>query len=442
MTEYYPAQITDVAPRSVAARAGLRAGDVLLVLNGMPLRDVIDVQFYAAESDLEFLIERAGRQKMLHANRRYGQALGLAFETELFDGNIRACRNNCDFCFVSQMPPLKNSGTDLRAPLYVKDDDYRLSFLHGNYITLTNLDESDWERIEEQHLSPLYVSVHATEPDVRVDLMHNPRAGQIMEHLTRLADMDIEVHTQAVLVPGRNDGAHLDRTIADLASLYPAVADVTVVPVGLTRWHHPDLRPYTDVEASVVLAQTLDRQTRLRAELDIGFVYPSDEWFLRAGVPVPALADYDGLLPALIENGVGMVRQFLDGWNALQAELAQLGGPRQTWVTGTLFAPVLQEKAATFIARTGLAVDIAAVPNHTFGETVTVAGLLTVGDILAELQMQPLGDVLVLPDELFRGPDGCALDDRPATEIQQATGRPVFVVALANERWQVRAAVL
>ncbi|MGC9396468.1 MAG: DUF512 domain-containing protein [Anaerolineae bacterium] len=436
MTDYYPAPITDVAPRSVAARAGLRAGDALLALNGMPLRDVIDVQFYAAEPELEFRIERAGRQKTLYANRRYGQTLGLAFETELFDGKIRACRNTCDFCFVTQMAP------GLRGALYVKDDDYRLSFLHGNYITFTNLDESDWERIEEQHLSPLYVSVHATEADVRIGLMHNPRAGQIMQHLARLADMDIEVHTQAVLVPGRNDGAHLDRTIADLASLYLAVADVTVVPVGLTRWHNPALRPYTDVEASIVLAQTLDWQARLRAELGIGFVYPSDEWFLRAGVPVPALMDYDGLLPALIENGVGMVRQFLDGWDALQAELAQLGGPRQTWVTGALFAPVLREKAAAFTAQTGLAVDVVAVPNRAFGETVTVAGLLTVGDILAELREHEIGDVLVLPDELFRGPDGCALDDHPAAEIQQEIGQAVFVVMLADERWQVRAAVL
>ncbi len=436
MTDYHPALITDVAPRSVAARAGLRAGDVLLALNGMPLRDVIDVQFYAAEPELEFLIERAGRQKTLYTNRRYGQSLGLAFEAELFDGNIRACRNNCDFCFVSQMAP------GLRAALYVKDDDYRLSFLHGNYITLTNLDESDWARIEEQHLSPLYVSVHATEPDVRVGLMHNPRAGQILEHLTRLAEMDIEIHTQAVLAPGRNDGAHLDRTIANLAALYPAVAGVTVVPVGLTRWRNPAMRPYTDAEAASVLAQTLDWQTRLRAELGVGFAYPSDEWFLRAGVSVPSLADYDGLLPALVENGVGMVRLFLDGWDALQAELAHLGGPRQTWVTGTLFAPVLREMAVAFTAHTGLAADVVAAPNYAFGETVTVAGLLTVGDILAELREREIGDVLVLPDELFRGPNGCALDDKSPIDLQEAIGHPVFIVTQTDERWQVRPAVL
>ncbi len=432
MTVYHPAHITEIAPRSVAARAGLRAGDVLLAINGLPLRDVIDVQIYAAEPELEFLVERAGRQITLRANRRYGQALGLAFDAELFDGKIRACRNNCDFCFVSQMAP------GLRGPLYVKDDDYRLSFLHGNYITLTNLDEADWQRIAEQYLSPLYVSVHATEPDVRVGLMRNPRAGQMMAQLARLAEIGVEIHTQAVLAPGRNDGAHLDRTIAALAALYPAVADLTVVPVGLTKWHNPHLRPYSDAEAAEVLTQTLTRQARLRETLGVGFVYPSDEWFLRARVPVPPLEAYDGLLPALVENGVGMVRLFLDGWPALQAELARLGGSRQRWVTGTLFAPVLREHVRAFAAATGLAVDAVAVPNRAFGETITVAGLLTVDDIVAALGDCAPGDVVVLPDEIFRGPDGCALDGKSAADVRAATGAQVVVVAQAEGGWHVR----
>ncbi len=421
-----------MAARSVAARAGLRAGDVLLAINGLPLRDVIDVQVYAAEPELDFLVERAGQQITLRARRRYGQALGLAFDAELFDGKIHACRNNCDFCFVSQMAP------GLRGALYVKDDDYRLSFLHGNYITLTNLDETDWRRIEEQFLSPLYVSVHATEPDVRVGLMHNPRAGQIMEQLTHLAEIGIEVHTQAVLAPGRNDGAHLDRTIADLSALHPAVADLTVVPVGLTRWHTPHLRPYTDAEAAAVLTQTLAWQARLRETLGIGFVYTSDEWFLRARVPVPPLEAYDDLLPAFVENGVGMVRLFLDGWPALQAELTRLGGSRQTWVTGTLFAPVLREQAQTFAAATGLAVDVVAVPNRAFGETITVAGLLTVDDIVAALRDCAPGDVVVLPAEMFRGPDDCALDGKGAADVRAATGAPVVVIAQTEGGWQIQ----
>jgi putative radical SAM enzyme (TIGR03279 family) len=432
MAMYHPAQITNITPRSVASRAGLRAGDVLLAINDMPLRDVIDVQVYAAEPELTFLIERAGQQLQLDVTRRYGEPLGLAFDEELFDGKIRACRNNCDFCFVTQMAP------GLRAPLYVKDDDYRLSFLHGNYITLTNLDDADWERIEEQYLSPLYVSVHATEPDVRVELMHNPRAGQLMGQLARLAEIGIDVHTQAVLAPGRNDGAHLDWTIADLSDLYPAVADLTVVPVGLTRWHNPYLRPYTDAEAADVLAQTLAWQARLCETLGVGFVYPSDEWFLRAGVPVPPLEAYDGLLPALVENGVGMVRLFMEGWGALQVELARLGGPRQVWVTGTLFAPVLREQARSFTAVTGLAVDVVSVPNRAFGETITVAGLLTVDDIVAALRDHTPGDVVVLPDEIFRGPDGCALDGKSAADVQAATGGRVVVVAQAEGSWQIR----
>ncbi|HQE93952.1 MAG TPA: DUF512 domain-containing protein [Anaerolineae bacterium] len=427
MTVYHPAQIADVAPRSVAARAQVRAGDVLLAINGLPLRDVIDVQIYAAEPTLEFLVERAGRRIARRAARRYGQALGLAFDTELFDGKIRVCRNNCDFCFVAQMAP------GLRASLYIQDDDYRLSFLHGNYITLTNLDEADWARIAEQYLSPLYVSVHATEPDVRVGLMHNPRAGQIMEQLARLAEIGIEVHTQAVLAPGRNDGAHLDRTIADLAALYPTVVDLTVVPVGLTRWHNPQLRPYRDVEAAEVLAQTLAWQARLRESLGVGFVYPSDEWFLRARVPLPPREAYDDLLPALVENGVGMVRLFLEGWEALQADLARLGGPCQTWVTGTLFAPLLREQARAFSAATGLAVDVVAVPNHAFGETITVAGLLTVDDILAAWRDRAPADVVVLPDEIFRGPDGRALDGKSVVDVQAATGGRVVVVAQGEE---------
>ncbi len=416
------AVITAVAPQSVAAQASVRVGDVLLAINDQPVRDVIDVQFYGAEAELCFTVARGESQLRLTASRRYGQPLGLDFARPIFSARPRTCRNRCEFCFVNQMLP------GLRRSLYLKDDDYRLSFLYGNYITLTNLEEADWERIEEQYLSPLYVSVHATEPEVRRGLMHNARAGQIVADLERLAAMGIEVHTQAVLVPGRNDGAHLERTIADLAELYPSVRDLTIVPVGLTKRHNPTLRPYRDDEAAEVLALALRRQARLRQTLGVGFVYPSDEWYLRAGVPVPERTAYDGLLPDLVENGVGMVRTFLDGWPRQAAELAQLGGPRQTWVTGVLFAPVLRDLAASFAGARQLAVEVVAVPNHAFGTTVTVAGLLTVGDILAELRVHPPADVVVLPGEVFRGPGGLSLDDRSPQEVAQALGTRVHVV--------------
>lgn len=422
MTTYFPASIIGVAPGSVAARAGITPGDVLLALNGAPLRDVIDVQVHAAASRLSFLIERDGRRKRLAVQRRYNEPLGLDFAEELFDGPLHVCRNNCDFCFVAQMPP------DLRSPLYVKDDDYRLSFLHGNYISLTNLAPADWERIREQALSPLYISVHATDPDVRVGLMHHPRAGEIMAQLQWLVEAGIEVHTQAVLVPGRNDGACLDRTITDLATLYPGVRSLCVVPVGLTRWHRPMLRPFTDAEAAVTLAQTLAHQERLRGALGCGFVYPSDEWFLRAQHPLPPLEAYDALLPALVENGVGMVRLFMEHWPETQAALAALGGARQTWVTGTLFAPLLRVYAEQFRHEMGIGVEVVAVANHAFGETVTVAGLLAGADLLAALTAADLGDVIVAPDVIFRGPEGRTLDGFTADELSERLGRPMVVL--------------
>jgi putative radical SAM enzyme (TIGR03279 family) len=329
----------------------------------------------------------------------------------------------------------------LRTSLYVKDDDYRLSFLHGNYITLTNLDEADFVRIEQQFLTPLYISVHATESAVRVDLMQNPRAGAIMDQLERLVDMGIELHTQAVLAPGRNDGAHLDRTIADLARLYPGVRDLSVVPVGLTRWCHRDLRVYTEAEAADLLDQLLSWQVHLREQLGVGFVYPSDEWFLLAGEPVPERDAYDDLLPAMIENGVGMVRRFLEGQSALEDALSELDARRQTWVTGVLFAPVLARFAEAFTQRTGIEVAVVPVSNHFFGETVTVAGLLTVEDILDALKGIDVGEALVLPAEIFRGPEGRSLDDRTPEDIQAATGRSIYLADRQGHdgetRWSV-----
>ncbi len=430
MTQFFPAMVTGVVRKSTGERCGLRAGDSLLAINGMALRDVIDVRVYAGEPDLTLLYEREGRRRECHVRRRYGEPFGLEFARDIFNGQPRICRNRCEFCFVSQMAP------DLRGSLYIKDDDYRLSFLHGNYITLTNLDPGDWERIEEQYLSPLYVSVHATEPGVRVELMRNPKAAEILTQLRRLTEMGVEVHTQAVLVPGRNDGDHLDRTIADLAALYPAIRDLSVVPVGLTRWHDPDLRTYRESEIAGVLASVLDWQVRLRENLGVGFVYPSDEWFLRAGVRVPEKAAYDGLLPAMIENGVGMVRRFLDERQSLGAALSGLGR-RQTWVTGVLFAPMLMEYARTFSEETSTAIDVVPVVNRFFGETVTVAGLLTVEDILAALAERESGEVVVVPEEIFRGPMQESLDGRSARFLSESLGRPVYTAEIGDHGWKM-----
>ncbi len=426
------AEIAAVASHSTAARCGLQAGDHLVAINGYPLRDVIDVQVTAAEPALDLRYRRAGTTQTCHVERVYGEPLGLTFTDPLFDGPIRVCRNHCDFCFVDQMAP------DLRDALYLKDDDYRLSFLQGSYITLTNLTEGDWARIEAQFLSPLYLSVHATEPEVRVGLMHNPQAGSILAQIDRLAEIGIEMHTQAVLVPGRNDGPHLDRTIADLQARYPAVRELSVVPVGLTQYHPGSLRPYTDTEAAEILEQLLTWQVQLGDEIGTRFVYPSDEWYLRAGRPVPPMETYGEVLGHVIENGVGMVARFKAGIPALVETLGDLGGAKQTWVTGTLFANALARAARAVERAHGIEVEVVPVTNRRFGETVTVAGLLTVGDIVRTLEETGVGDRVIVPEEIFRGPEGRALDGKTVEALAETVNRPVHRVAqVGTTRWAI-----
>ncbi len=246
-------QIAQVLPGSLAEAAGLRPGDVLRSINGHVLRDVIDYRFYSAEEVLELVVERNGQSFALMAERGYGEDLGLEFTAPTFDG-IRRCQNHCDFCFVNQMPP------GLRRSLYVKDDDYRYSFLFGNFITLTNLEEQDWVRLAEQRLSPLYVSVHATDAQLRARLLEVPEAPDVLEQIRRLGTIGIEVHAQIVVIPGLNDGAVLERTLQDLTNLYPTVRSVGVVPVGITRYHSCGLRPVSTREN---LPTAVGRSTRL-----------------------------------------------------------------------------------------------------------------------------------------------------------------------------------
>jgi len=415
--------IAAVAPGGLAGRAGLRAGDELLAINGQRVRDVVDVQFYAAEERLALRVRRDGREFTVRAERRYGEPLGLEFEQPTFDG-IRRCSNSCEFCFVVQMAP------GLRRSLYVKDDDYRHSFLFGNYVTLTNLEQADWERIGEQSLSPLYVSVHATEPDLRRRMFHNPIAPDVMAQLRRLAGLGIEVHTQIVVVPGLNDGAHLDRSIADLAGLAPAVRSVSIVPVGVTRYHRRGCRVPTDGEMRAVFEQVTGWQVRLHERLGVNLVYLSDEWYLRLGEEIPPAEAYDGL--DLLENGVGLVRGFLDKWPALQSAIRDPQSPipnpqsairNLTLVTGELFAPLLRRLTANMAG-----VEVVPVANRFFGETVTVAGLLTGQDVVAQLRKRYLGgSVVVLPAAMFGGPEGQSLDGMRPQGIGEALGRQVVV---------------
>lgn len=401
--------IAAITPGSPAERAGLRVGDKLFAINGHRLRDVIDVQFYSAEERLLLEGERQeGEPFTIEIERRYGEPLGLDFVEPLFDG-IRRCGNRCDFCFVAQLPP------GLRRSLYVRDDDYRLSFLSGSYVTLTNLGEADWMRIAEQRLSPLYVSVHATAPNLRRRLLGNHAAPDIIAQLRRLADLGIEVHTQIVVVPQLNDGAALDRSLGDLAELYPAVRSVSIVPVGITRFHQGSCRVHTGAEMRAVFDQVIGWQARLRERFGMNLAYLSDEWYLRLGEPLPGVDAYDGL--DLTENGVGLVSKFKIADSKLQSAICNLESV--TLVTGTLFAPILRQVFPN--------VHIVPVVNRAFGETVTVAGLLTGRDVIRELRGRELGDVVVLPAAMFGGPEGQTLDEMQPQEIGEVLRRPVIV---------------
>lgn len=425
--------IAAVEPGSLGETAGLQPGDRLLAIDGHPLRDVIDVQFYGAEETLTLLVERDGRQWSTEVERDYDRELGLRFVNPTFDVDIRRCANNCDFCFVKQNAP------GMRRSLYVKDDDYRYSFLFGNFVTLTNLTAGDWARLEEQRLSPLYVSVHATDLALRRRFLARKDAPDVMDQLRRLAELGIEVHTQVVLVPGLNDGPHLARTIADLSALYrEPVASVGVVPIGLTRYHRGPCRTYTPGESRAVLDQVGVWRTENQARWGCRFVYPSDEWYLVAGRPVPPRREYDGF--PQVENGVGMVRQLLDEWQELQARLPRSGWKAATLVCGTLIAPLLAPIVAELAARTGAGLQLVPVTNDFFGPVTTVSGLLTAQDVLAVLQGRPLGEVVLLPAAMFTGrygagaaPQGLTLDDVHLSELSTRLGVPVEMAGTMTE---------
>jgi putative radical SAM enzyme (TIGR03279 family) len=433
--------IKSVLPGSVAAGTDIGPGDELLAVNGNRVDDVIDVQFYSGEEYLDLLIRRGAELLGYEMNRDYGQQLGLEFEHPTFDTDIRRCNNLCEFCFVLQMAPR------FRRTLYIKDDDYRYSFLFGHYVTLTNLGAHDWHRIETMRLSPLYVSVHVTDLELRRRFLRNPGAPDIMEQLAWLADRGIEIHTQLVIVPGFNDGAWLEQSIQDLATLWPSVKSVSVVPVGLTRHHKYDMRTHTQEEAESILSYTESLHEQFLDRFGLRFVYPTDEWYLVCQRTVPPLEAYDG--QELQENGLGMVRGFLDEWQSTSKEITlrpntnHAARDRQratafqslTLVTGALFADTLRTTAAEFSTLTGLDVDVLAVANSRLGESITAAGLLMGEDVVAQLVAVSCGDLVVLPRIMFDHPESVSLDDMAPLEIARRIGRPVALADLMGDVW-------
>lgn len=429
--------ISQVVRGSVAEGVGLRPDDVLLAINGNRVEDVIDVQFYGAEEQLTLEIEREGQPLTITTGRDYFQPLGLEFAHPTFDIDIRRCNNLCEFCFVLQMAP------KFRRTLYIKDDDYRYSFLFGHFVTLTNLSDHDWWRIETMRLSPLYVSVHVTDWELRRQFLRNKKAPDIMAQLRWLAGRGIELHTQLVIVPGFNDGPWLERSIRDLAELYPAVQSISVVPVGLTRQHKYQMRPHTPAEAAATLDFVEAQQALYRQRFGRAFVYPTDEWYLVTGRDVPPAGAYDG--QQLQENGLGMVRRFLNAWRKEKREIkawqrangrpSPHPGRAITLATATLFAPTLQHTAADFASLTETAVTVKAIVNHRLGETITVSGLLMAQDVIEQLAGTGDNSLLVLPNIMFDHPQQISLDDLSPMAVSRALSRPVALADSLGDVW-------
>jgi putative radical SAM enzyme (TIGR03279 family) len=432
-------QITAIEPDSVADDIGLQPGDALLAINDQPVEDIIDVQFYGAEEELELLVRRDGELFLFEAQREYQQSLGLIFEHPTFDIDIRRCNNLCEFCFVLQMAP------KFRRTLYIKDDDYRYSFLFGHFVTLTNLQEHDWQRIETMRLSPLYVSVHVTDLAMRRRFLRNESAEDIIEQLRWLVSRGIEVHTQLVIVPGFNDGEWLRQSIEDLAQLWPGVRSISVVPVGLTKFNKYQMRPHTKSEAEKTLDYVLSLQPVFQKRFGIRFVYPTDEWYLVTGREVPPMSAYDN--QALMENGLGMVRFFLDDWTAVQEEiknwlaeqhdqvLQDWSNKKITLVTATLFAGTLRKAVEKFSELTQVPTEVIAVINKRLGDTITVAGLLMAEDVIAYLQGIECGDLIVLPRVMFDHPDIISLDDLTPQEVADTLNQPVALADTMGDIW-------
>lgn len=447
--------IAAVAPQSLAAALGLRPGDCLVAVDDQPLRDVIDYRFAIAEEHVRLFVHHAdGTQQTYQLTKDPDAELGIEFAEPLFD-RLRTCTNKCPFCFLTQMPK------GFRKTLYVKDDDYRLSFLYNNFVTFTNLREADWQRIAAQRLSPLHISVHATDPFWRAVMLGKADLPDVREQIQRLGTLGIEVHTQIVVCPKANDGAVLRQSIADLIALAPIVQSIAVVPVGLTKLRFNGERPST-IQAAIAVHETepsLGFCSRLGAAADVAlrcftpseaadvvdliedfgsacrkqlrqtFVYPSDEFFILAGRPIPPAAYYDQM--PQYSNGVGMVRDFLDNWRRLQRRLpARIKQPtRLALVCGSLVAPLLNEIVPRLKRVNGLEAQVVPVSNHFFGETVTVSGLLTAQDVIPALRASGATCAL-LPRVMFDYQGAATLDDYSCDQIAAAAGMPI---ALAGD---------
>ena len=416
--------ISRIEPGSIAEELELEPGDVLVSVNGQPVQDVFDYQYLTNEEYLEILVRKPdGEEWELEIEKEFEEDLGIEFENGLMD-DYRSCRNQCMFCFIDQLPK------GMRETLYFKDDDSRLSFLQGNYVTLTNMSDEDIERVIRYHLEPVNISFHTMNPGLRCKMLNNRFAGEALEKAKRFYEAGITMNGQIVLCKGVNDGAELEYSIRELSGFLPYLQSVSVVPVGLTRHREGlyPLEPFTKEDAKEVLNLIHGWQERLLKEQGTHFIHAGDEWYLLAGEEIPAEDTYDGYLQ--LENGVGMVR-LLE--NEVEEELEQLHGDERertvTIATGKLAAPLLTRLTEQIAQKfPQVKTNVIPIENRFFGERITVAGLLTGQDLKNQLLEQELGEELLLTEHMLRDGECVFLDDMTVDELSGALQVPVTIV--------------
>ncbi|MBE5876889.1 MAG: DUF512 domain-containing protein [Lachnospiraceae bacterium] len=417
--------IDKVESGSIAEELEMEVGDVLLEINGQRIEDIFDYQYYTQDEYIEVLIRKpSGEEWLLEIDKEYDEDLGISFENGLMD-DYRSCHNKCIFCFIDQMPK------GMRETLYFKDDDSRLSFLQGNYVTLTNMSDEDVDRIIKYHLSPINVSFQTTNPELRCKMLNNRFAGQALEKAWKLAKAGITMNGQIVLCKGVNDGEELERSIRDLSEFLPTLESVSVVPVGLSKYRdglYP-LEPFTKEDAKAVLDVIHRWQEKLYPEYGLHFIHASDEWYILAEEEMPAEETYDGYLQ--LENGVGMLRLLMNEFEETMAEkLPYKGGMRTvSLVTGRLAYRFIKEMADRMMeAYPELTIQVFAIRNDFFGELITVSGLLTGQDILAQLKDKKLGDKVLLPQNVLRSGETVFLDDMTVAQLEKTLQVPIDIV--------------
>lgn len=416
--------ISSVAPGSIAQEMGIEPGDRLLEVNGKSPEDVFDYRYLMNEEEILVLIRKAnGEEWELEIEKEYEDDLGIEFENGLMD-DYRSCRNKCIFCFIDQLPK------GMRSTLYFKDDDSRLSFLQGNYLTLTNMSEHDIDRIIQYKLSPINISFQTMNPELRCKMLHNRFAGEIFDKVKRLKDAGIIMNGQIVLCRGVNDGAELERSIQELTAYMPQLESVSVVPVGLTRYRdglYP-LEPFTKEDACEVLDLIHGWQEKLYKEWGNHFIHAGDEWYILAERPIPEEKTYDGYLQ--LENGVGMVR-LLDE-EVAQTLAGMTGDDRKihrTIATGELAAPFLRKHVESVRKKyPNVDIQVLAIKNEFFGGKITVAGLITGTDLISQLKGKDLGDRLLLTNHMLKSGEPVFLDDVTVDDVQNALQIKVSIV--------------